>query len=177
MKGVIFTIVQEVVSELYDDDTWDDLLESAGVDGAFTSLADYPDTDLIAIVSAAVEFTGLPAERLLQEIGRRALPKLVERIPETIPMPSEPRSFIRGVNDVIDPEALKLYPSSLPPMFDVAGVDDGVVVHYDSMQNLPDLAHGLLSGVDDMFPESTTVERLTDDNDGRARFHVRISGP
>ena len=58
MKGLIFNVVEEVVTELYDADTWDDLLDAAGVDGAYTALGNYDDDELIGIVDAASTATG-----------------------------------------------------------------------------------------------------------------------
>jgi len=53
LKGVAYNILQEVVSRDYGEDTWDDLLERAGLDGAYTSLGSYPDEDLMRLVAAA----------------------------------------------------------------------------------------------------------------------------
>lgn len=52
MKGIIFNLAEEVVSDAYGPDTWDDLLDAWGVDGAYTSLGNYPDDDLHRLVAA-----------------------------------------------------------------------------------------------------------------------------
>lgn len=46
MKGGAFNVVQKVVATTYGDDVWDSLLDSAGLDGAYTSSGSYPDDDL-----------------------------------------------------------------------------------------------------------------------------------
>ena len=39
MKGIVFNLLEEVVTEAYGADAWDSLLDAAGLDGAYTSLA------------------------------------------------------------------------------------------------------------------------------------------
>ena len=53
MKGVVFNLLETVVTENYGADTWDDLLDAAGSDGVYTSLEPYDDADLFNIVTAA----------------------------------------------------------------------------------------------------------------------------
>ncbi len=53
MKGIIFNLVEEVVRNRYGEDTWDELLDAAGLDGAYTSLGSYPDEELLRLVAAA----------------------------------------------------------------------------------------------------------------------------
>ena len=48
MKGVVFNIVEEVIEETLPDDAWDAAIVGSGVDGAYTSLGDYADSDLVA---------------------------------------------------------------------------------------------------------------------------------
>ena len=42
MKGVIFNVAEFTVTDEFGAETWDDLLEAADVDGAYTALGDYP---------------------------------------------------------------------------------------------------------------------------------------
>ncbi|MDH3300604.1 MAG: heme NO-binding domain-containing protein [Acidimicrobiia bacterium] len=174
MKGVLFNIVQEVVEDLYGSDTWDDLLDDADVEGAYTALGDYASSELAAIVAAASVRTGLDPEAVLRLIGRLALPRLLRRLPSGVEHADEPLAFVRSVNDIIHPEVLKLYPAARPPVFDCESTPDGLVVHYRSSRNLPDLAHGLLEAVDDQFEQSVVVQRLADDCDANAVFLVRV---
>ncbi len=44
MKGVVFNIVEEFVTEQWSADDWDDLLDAAGLDGAYTALGTYTDS-------------------------------------------------------------------------------------------------------------------------------------
>jgi len=177
MKGVIFNVVEEVIGDLFDADTWDDLLDGAEVDGAYTALGDYADTELLAIVSAACRATGLSAEEVLRTVGHHALPKLASRVPQSLVDAPDALSFIRKVNDIIHPEVLKIYPDSIPPAFEFEDRDGGLVVRYRSARNLPALAEGLLSGVSLLFEdEDVTVTALEPSDNAEPRFLVTTSG-
>jgi len=52
MKGVVFNAAEAAVVELYDEDTWDDILDAAGVDGVYSSVGSYEDGEMTAIVQA-----------------------------------------------------------------------------------------------------------------------------
>ena len=53
MKGVVYNLFEEAVVEKFGADIWDDLLDDAGVAGAYTSLGNYTDDEMIALVEAA----------------------------------------------------------------------------------------------------------------------------
>ena len=160
MKGVIFNVVEEVVTELFDEATWDALLDQAGVDGVYTALGNYPDAELMAIVGAAVATTGIETNDLLRTIGRHALKGLVGRMPNATDDASGTVEFLRQVNDIIHPEVLKLYPSATPPKFSFEDHDEGLIVHYQSARGLHALAAGLIEGCADLFDETVEVVEL-----------------
>jgi len=175
MKGVIFNVVQEVVEELFDAETWDGLLDAADVEGAYTSLGDYADDELVAIVAAASAATGKSADDVLRLVGYHGLPKLASRIPSTFTLAEEPIAFLRQVNDIIHPAVLKIYPSARPPVFEFEDHPDGLIVRYRSTRNMPALAEGLLAGVSLMFDVEVQVAVLAPDDDSSTRFLVSLS--
>lgn len=175
MKGVIFNVVQEVVEELFDTETWDALLDSAAVDGAYTALGDYADTELVAIVAAASTATGMDAEAVLRLVGHHALPKLASRVPDSLTDADDPFTFIRQVNDIIHPEVLKIYPDSIPPAFTFDEHPEGLLVTYRSERNLPSLAEGLLSGISTLFDAELTITRTEDFAGPGTQFLVMVN--
>ena len=60
MKGVIFILLEKVVSEAHGEAVWEALLEKSGASGTYTSLGSYPDEELLGLVAAASEATGRP---------------------------------------------------------------------------------------------------------------------
>lgn len=159
MKGIVFNLVEEVVTDEFGADTWDDLLEAAGLDGAYTSLGSYPDEDLGRLVSAAAEALSLPAGDVTRMVGRRAIPKLAVRYPAFFEQPSC-RAFLLTLNDIIHPEVRKLYPGAEVPDFTFTSEGDGtLLIGYDSRRRLCQLAEGFVLGASDHFGEAVDVDQ------------------
>lgn len=74
MKGIIFNLLEEAVSQEYGAGTWDALLDAAQLDGAFTSLGSYPDEYLFRLVGAASAALALPPDAVVRWFGIRAIP-------------------------------------------------------------------------------------------------------
>ena len=47
MKGVVFNLLEEAVLREFGPDTWDELLDEANVRGAYTSLGNYSDDEIV----------------------------------------------------------------------------------------------------------------------------------
>lgn len=175
MKGVVFNVVEEVVTDLYGRDTWDDLLAAAEADGAYTALGNYADVELVRIAEVAAEATGMPLDELWRTVGRLALPKLASRLPDSLETGTDAMSFLGDVNDIIHPQVRALYPEAVPPVFEFEPRDDGeVAVRYRSDRELVPLAEGLMLGCGDLFDQPLEVELVNHDaGSGTADFLVR----
>lgn len=160
MKGIIFNLVEEVVTNEYGADTWDLLLERSGVDGAYTSLGSYPDDDLHKLVMAAAQALDTPPADVIRTIGAAAMPMLADRYPEFF-AGHDCRGFLLTLNDIIHPEVRKLYPGSDVPDFSYHGsTDDELVIGYRSDRKLCALAEGFILGAAKHYGE--TVELAQD---------------
>ena len=156
--GVVFTLLQQAVAERYGEDVWDDLLESAGLVGAYTSLGDYPDAELFGLVEQAARVTGLPAQDIIRWFGRSALPRLAVQYPGFFQGHSGTRSFLDTLNDIIHPEVRKLYPGADVPWFDFTERPSGdLVMGYASHRRLCSFAEGLIEGAAAHFRESIAI--------------------
>jgi len=115
MKGIIFNTVEKAVTDIFDADTWDSLVEASGVSGSYTALGTYPDTELLALVHSACEVTGLSAEEVLKTLGRHALPVLVSQVEELVDLNSHVFDFLGTIHDIIHVEVRKLSPDAVTP--------------------------------------------------------------
>ena len=158
MKGIIFNLLEGVVTEAHGEPVWDQLLEAAGVDGAYTSLGNYPDEDLYELVAAAAGALQLPANAVVRWFGVQALPLLAQKYPEFFASHRSTRSFILTLNGIIHPEVRKLYPGSEPPMFDFdSSSPEVLVMGYYSKRRLCALAEGFVEGAARHFGESVQL--------------------
>ena len=158
MKGVIFNLLEEVVVSAHGDQAWDDLLDAAGLDGVYTSLGSYDDTDMQRLVSAAggravdVRRRGSPLVRAAGD------PHMVKRWPDYFTAHQHTVPFLRSLNSVIHPEVRKLYSGAYCPHFDFTSHQDGsLLIGYRSPRRLSGLAHGFILGAGDHYGETLTV--------------------
>lgn len=158
MKGVVFNLLESVVSGAHGADAWDDLLDAAKVSGAYTSLGNYDDAELEALVAAAATRLGLQREDVLLWFGRQAIPALAQVYPDFFSPHLSARPFVAGVNDVIHAEVRKLYPGAACPHFGLSeGEGAALVMRYLSPRRMCSLAEGFIHGAADWYGERVEV--------------------
>jgi Haem-NO-binding len=169
MKGIIFNLAEEVLTQAHGNEVWDSILERAGVDGAYTSLGSYPDEELIAVVRAASEITGIEEATVVRQLGEGAMPLLAQRYPLFFAPHASTRAFVLTVNEIIHPEVRKLYPGAAAPEFDFDTSDaDVLVLGYRSSRRLCALAEGFIAGAASHYGEVADTEQARCMNDGAA---------
>lgn len=176
MKGVVFNLLEEVVDESYGPDVWEDLLDAAGLEGAYTSLGSYDDAEMIGLVTAAASQLSLTPEAVLRWFGQRAIARMFERWPGYFDAHQRTVPFLRSLNSVIHPEVRKLYPGADCPFFDFSSPPDGsLLLGYQSPRKLCALAHGFILGAGDHYGETLTVRHLECMHDGAQRCVLAVS--
>ena len=93
MKGIVFNLLEEVVTQEFGANTWDALLEKAGLDGAFTSLGSYPDEDLIKLVAAASAALNQPPDDVIRWFAVKSIPLFAKKYPGFFPATTKPVRF------------------------------------------------------------------------------------
>ena len=176
VKGIVFNLLEQVVSRDYGEDTWDDLLGAAGLVGAYTSLGSYPDEHLGRIVAAASEALALPSQDVVRWFGREALPALAKAYPAFFSPHTDTRAFLLTLNDIIHPEVRKLYPGADVPEFDFDRRPDGsLAMGYGSHRKMCSFAEGLIEGAATHFGEQVTISQPRCMLRGDARCELEIT--
>lgn len=161
MKGIVFNLLEGVVTAEFGEDGWDDLLEAAGASGAYTAVGNYPDDDFVRLLKVLPPEAGETAADQLRWFGRRAMPMLAGRYDLFFRPHADTRSFLLTLNDIIHPEVRKLYPGADVPSFDFDDSPDGqpgtLVIGYRSGRRLCGLAEGFVLGAADHFGQHVTV--------------------
>lgn len=160
MKGIVFNLLEEVVRREHGADTWDRLLERSSLEGAYTSLGTYPDSELMRMVGVASEALGQSQDDVMRWFGRGALPILALRYPGFFPPESNTRSFALTLNEVIHPEVRKIYPGAQVPEFTfLPSPFDQLVMRYTSTRRLCAFAEGLLQGAAAHYHEAVDLHQ------------------
>ncbi|MCA1838782.1 MAG: heme NO-binding domain-containing protein [Actinomycetota bacterium] len=160
MKGIIFNLLEQVVSDKYGEATWDSLLETTGLEGAYTAVGSYEDEELMKLVGAACEALDSDPDDLVRWFGRTSFPLLAAKYPSFFEGHTTTRTFLLTLNDVIHPEVRKLFPGAYAPAFDFAETaGDSLGLAYYSHRHLCSFAEGLIEGAADHFGESVSIEQ------------------
>lgn len=176
MKGIVFNLLEAVVTQHRGEDAWDDLLDLAEVDGAYTSLGSYPDEDMLALVAAASAAYGLSQRKVLRWFGREAMPLLAETYPDFFDKHVSTRPFLATLNSIIHPEVHKLYPGARCPHFELSSpAEDTIDMTYESPRGLCQLAHGFIEGASDHYGEEVAIEHLFCTHEGDEACVLRIA--
>lgn len=159
MKGIVFNLLEDAVTDAHGADTWDDLLDGAGLDGTYTALGNYDDGELTALVGGISRAQGASADEVVRGFGRVALPALAARYPEFLTPHASVKPFLLTLDRVIHREVAKIYPGAAPPKmwFDDPG-EGALVLHYSSERKLCAMAEGMIEGAAAHFGEAVSME-------------------
>jgi len=178
MKGIIFNLLEEVIGAAHGPAAWADLIDAAGVDGAYTSLGSYPDAELLRIVETSAAALGMTPAQVLRWFGRSAMPLLAVRFPHLFANHATARNFVGSVNAIIHPEVRKLYSDAICPHFHFTNRSDGaLLIAYQSPRRLCPLVEGFVEGASDHFGEAVTIEHLTCMLDARPLCQIAVRWP
>ena len=157
MKGIIFNLLEQVIAEEYGQDVWEGLLEETGLEGAYTAVGSYEDSELLALVAAASAKTGNPEDDVVRWFGHKCLPLLAKRYPDFFTPHKTTKSFMLTLNEVIHSEVRKLFPGAYAPSFDFKEGEDTLELAYESHRNLCSFAEGLIEGAAEHFAEQVSI--------------------
>jgi len=154
LKGIIFNLLEEVVTQQRGATAWDDLLLEAKLEGAYSGLANYPDNELTRLVGSASKQFTMPPDDVVRWFGSEAMPLLAERYPEFFKGHDSASTFLLTLNDIIHAEVRKLHPDAELPYFEMKVPEPGVVsLVYASPRRLCSLAEGFIKGAASHFDE------------------------
>ena len=156
----MFDLLEASVSATHGAHVWDDLLEATGSTGVYTTLGNYPDGELVALIRALAEHTGDTEREALRWFGRSAMPSLAKAYPEFFAGHDDTRTFVGTLNDIIHPEVRKLYPGADVPTFGYhASADGSITLRYGSPRRMCALAEGLIEGAAAQFGQVVRIEQ------------------
>jgi hypothetical protein len=176
VKGIVFNLLERVVSDKYGDEVWDALLEETGLAGAYTSLGSYDDAEIEALVDAACARLGVSRGEALRWFGQEAMPLLAKAYPSFFTPHASARPFVAGVNSIIHAEVRKLYSGADCPHFNMRESADGaLVMDYRSSRRMCALAQGFVEGAATHYDEIVDFRhaQCAEHGDAHCVFEIR----
>lgn len=180
MKGIIFNLLEDFVTETWGDSAYDDLASQCDLETTepFVGPGTYPDKDLVTLATAVAEKAALPLPDALRAFAAHSFPKLAKKYPVFLDSQPDARSFLRSVEGVIHVEVRKLFPEARTPRFLYEDASNGdLIMTYQSERNLYPVVEGFIEGVALHYQEGITVRREETELEGKVahRFHLRFS--
>jgi hypothetical protein len=180
MKGIVFNLFEQVVVAEHGEAAWDELLDTAGLDGTYTSLGSYADREMMGLVAAAAASFSLEPNDVLRWFGRRSMALLAQSYPDFFTPHRTTLPFVLSVNSIIHPEVRKLYAGAQCPNFDFEEAADGtLLMGYRSERQLCALAQGFIEGAGDYYREAVEVDhrQCIQHGDPRCLLAIRAFAP
>lgn len=175
MKGVVFTEFLGMVEEQFSADMVDDVIDDAQLPhgGAYTTVGTYPHQEMVAMVVALSQHSGIAVTDLVRAFGKHLFGRFVVGFPSFFQGVDNAFQFLSGIEDIIHVEVLKLYPDAELPSFDVEHHDaQRLVLLYHSPRHFEDLAEGLMQGCVAHFGEQIAITREPAAHGASHRFHL-----
>lgn len=177
MHGIIFKELKDFVIDQYDQATWNAIVDEAGVpSGLYVPVSEYPDEELLALVAAASELSGIPVDDLLYEFGRFVFPDLASVYGVHVDDEWDAVDLVANVEHYIH-EALRAKQLSefTPPGLQSKRVgEDRVLLAYSSDRELCDVAKGLLVGAGEFYDDPVAVREHRCMKDGAPRCEISV---
>jgi len=159
MKGIVFSLLNEMVEDTFGLTAWDQILNDTGLEGIYVATETYEDAEMFALVGAAEKATGIPAGDLLRQFGEYMLPHFFRSFPMFFEGQKNLKEFLLTVDQVIHVEVRKLYPNAGLPEFEYEDLEDReLVMLYSSPRKLCALAEGLISGSAKHFKQEYSLD-------------------
>jgi hypothetical protein len=175
MMGMVYTELLDMVEAKFSIDLVDKVLARANLTGSYTSVGNYEDSELVAIVVALSDESGIPVPALLHTFGEHLFGRFYALFPAFFDAHSDAPAFLRGLESHVHTEVRKLYPVARPPMFSsVDRSDGGMDLHYESRRALGVFAQGLIEACLRHYGDRHRLEAVEDLSDG-AGTHVRYT--
>lgn len=178
MKGIVFTEFLNFVSEVYGEDTVDDIIEMSALqsEGSYTSVGTYPHEELQQLCLALQNRTQTPVNRILHEFGIRLSVTFVQKYAAFFSRCGHYFDFLESIEDHIHKEVRKLYPDAELPNFKICErTPERLVVEYTSPRRLCALAEGLFEGTAIYFDKKILVHTATNQQQGQTvRFIIDL---
>lgn len=168
MLGVVFTELLEMVEDKFSMDMVDTILDQADPEsgGSYTAVGKYNSDEILKLVSALSEHSGIPVADLVRAFGKHLFGRLALGHPEAIAGLSCSFDLLEHIESRIHTEVRKLYPNAeLPRIHSTRHSPTRLTMEYSSTRPLAVLALGLIEGCAEHFGESLSITH-SDTSDG-----------
>ncbi|QTN39714.1 heme NO-binding domain-containing protein [Cryomorphaceae bacterium] len=167
MKGIVFSEFMELVEEKFGLETVDHLIETTELasGGAYTAVGTYPHSEMVSLVVALSQKSGIPVPDLLKVFGHHLFNTFNKNYSVFFEGVEHPYDLLEKIDNHIHVEVKKLYPDAELPRFETERNGKELLMTYTSERKMSDLALGLIEAAAQHYESdiSMETENLTED--------------
>ncbi|MGH9565464.1 MAG: heme NO-binding domain-containing protein [Candidatus Angelobacter sp.] len=158
MHGLIFTELKKYVEAKYNGDTWQTLLEQAGLNHQlYLASAVYPDGDALALIGTASQVTGISAALLLEDFGQFILPNLIQQYRFLVKPSWGLLDFLENTEETIH-KIMRFHKGVAPPRLRTHRLGENkLIITYDSARKMCPLLKGMVKGSARAYEQEITI--------------------
>ena len=159
MHGVVFGEMERFVAEKYGQEQWTALLNKAGLDNRiYLAVNEYPDAEIVALVTSAAEMTGLESGAVLESFGEFIAPALIKLYGHLLKPAWRTLDVIGNTERAVHTVVRVKNPGARPPLLKTQRQsEDCVVLIYHSPRKMCRFAIGIAHGLAKHFREEISV--------------------
>jgi hypothetical protein len=176
MLGIIFFILQNHMEKHLGASSWGRVASLANLPSkAYSPVAEYPDSEAMALLAAASQLAGKPLGKFLEEFGEALAPELLEMYPGLIQPKWKTLDLVTNAEEIIHSVVRRRNPVAKPPVLRCARYsDDEVHLVYASPRKLCQIAKGIVRGVARHYHEEVSINDQSCMNDGDPFCAIQI---
>lgn len=178
MHGIIFIQLQKFVETNYENHTWHALLKDADLSHRiYLPFKEYPDEDVMSIVTRISSATKVPTGTLLEDFGTFIVGDLVKLYGSFINRDWRTLDLIENTEEMVHKALRRRDPNAKPPVIScLRQHSNSLIVIYRSHRQMCAVAKGIIRGVGKYYQEIINVEESKCMHNGHdhCRIHVRV---
>ena len=159
MHGTIFFELKKYVETKLGREAWDRLLSEAELGArTYEVMADFPDSELIQLITTASRMTQVPIPAILEDFGEFIAPDLLQMYAGVINPAWKTLDVIQHTEDEIHRVVRLHNRDAHPPMLKAIRIsEDEVVIEYGSQRKMCFVAKGIAKGLAKHYQESIAI--------------------
>ncbi|TCL08765.1 heme-NO-binding protein [Shimia isoporae] len=168
MKGVVFVELIRMAESVMGEEAVDDILDTIDLetDGAFSTVGNYPCSELLRLVGAFGTHLDAPVDALQVQFGHWMFGRFVENYPAFFANKTDGFDMLDSIENEVHVEVRKLYPEVELPTFATDRPAEGQLrMVYSSERPLQHFCRGMLESCMDHFGHTYTVDMVDKSSD------------
>jgi predicted hydrocarbon binding protein len=159
VNGIVFIEIGKFAQARLGAQVWGDALRAAGIPSRiYYRVADYPDEEALALLSALSAALQEPVQAVLESLGEFIVPDLIRMSRYWIKPQWKTLDLIEHTEETIHETLRQEGSQTNPPRLRCRRTaPQGVVVTYDSPRRMCFLAKGIIAGVARHYGETVTI--------------------